>query len=560
MRGISSRGRLTGVALVVVSFAFLAATATATAAPKTVSGKLTKGGLTVIALDERGVAASKVAKKNGKFELEAPAKKVSLHLRAKDGTYAGPIVIDTAGKTKKKAILGVKAPVRLGKVKVRKGYAKLRRDLPRRKVDRTRKAKAKKGVPRGAGNFGRVGSSAAGPAGPGLDQDRDGIPNALDVDDDGDLVLDNLDAGPAAPAAVRAGSTPSPPGPTFNFDSQLSMGLSETVNANAAGFSPDAVETAVRTFGVLRVGILPSESPPELDCGVDDPLTPEPEGLVYCRPGGTGTLLPPGQAPPTAGQEFPECCDADGDGFGALPGEGGVPLAHGASPAEIATGDLPIELITSGGTEVKVPAAVPFVFSTTPAIVSYDDETGGPVPVVYPADPGDPGTPGAGFPVADSSQDSDDDVELTLELWRPQRTPIEGERCPPPDGPPCAPAQWIDIGGLSHSVWVFKIGTFPSTFIGQPCPPSALASSDPDLLPPSPEGTEPFAFIDLAADGPANPDNRLTYVLNLTQCLTSLGVGSQWTAGEEVTIDFRARAAAIPSPDSATQLVAFERQ
>ena len=558
MREISSRGRLSGVALAVVSFALL--TAPATAAPKKITGKLTKGGLTVIALDKRGEAASTVARKNGKFELKAPAKKVSLHLRAKDGTYAGPIVIGTAGKKKTKAILGVKAPARLGKVKVRKGYAKLRDDLPRRKVDRTRKAKAKKGVPRGAGNFGRVRSRPAGPAGPGLDQDRDGIPDTIDVDDDGDLALDNLDAGPAAPAAVRTGPAPPSPGSTFNFDSQLSMGLSDTVNVNAAAFSPQDIDAAVRAFGVLRVGILPSESPPELDCGVDDPQTPEPEGLVYCRPGGTGTLLPPGQAPPTAGQEFPECCDPDGDGFGALSGTGGLPLAHGATPAQIATGDLPIELITSGGAEIEVPAAVPFVFSTTPALALYDDETGGPLPVVYPADPGDPGTSDNGFPVGDSAQDADQDVELTLELWRPQRTPIEGELCPPPDGPACAPTQWIDIGGLSHSVWVLAIGTFPSTFVGQPCPPSTLASSDPDLLPPSPGGTEPFAFIDLAADGPAHPDNRLTYALNLTQCLTSLGVAGQWTAGEQVTLDFRARAAAIASPDSASQLVAFERQ
>jgi hypothetical protein len=559
MRGSSTRGRFVGVA-VGAAFALFLAVTPAAAAPTKITGKLTKAGLTVIALDKDGEAASKRAKSNGEFKLRAPAKKVTLHLRGRDGTYAGPVVIAKKGKSGKTAILGLKAPASLGKVQVRKGYANLRRKLPRKQVDRKRTARAKRGVPRGAGNFGRVRSRAAGPAGPGLDQDRDGIPDTLDVDDDGDLVLDNLDGRAAAPTTVRAGPSPSPPVPTFNFDSQLSMGLSETVNVNSAAFSPEDLDAAVRAFGVLRVGILPSESPPELDCGEDDPRTPQPEGLVYCRPGGTGTLLPPGHAPPTVGQEFPECCDPDGDGFGTLSGQGGVPLAHGATPAQIATGDLPIELITSGGAEVEVPAAVPFVFSTTPALVSYDDETGGPVPVVYPADPGAPGTPGNGFPVADSDQDADQDVELTLELWRPQRTPIEGERCPPPDGPVCAPTQWIDIGGLSHSVWVFTIGTFPSTFVGQPCPPSALASSDPELMPPSSEGAEPFAFIDLAADGPAHPDNRLTYTLNLTQCLASLGVDDQWTTGEEVSIDFRARAAAITSPDSATQLVAFERQ
>ncbi len=543
-----------------VACAFFLAATPATAAKK-ITGKLSQPGFTVLALDGDGEAASKPVKDNGKFKLRPPAKKVSLHLRAADGTYAGPIVIEKAGKRGKKAILGVDAGAELGKVKVRAGFAKLKQELEREDTDRTRKAKAKKGVPIGAGNFGRVAAAPTGPPGPGQDLDRDGIPGALDVDDDGDLVLDNLDARAAAPTAARAGPAPSAPGPTFNFDSQLSMGLSDTVNVNAAAFSPQDVDAAVRAFGVLRVGILPSESPPELDCGVDDPQTPQPEGLVYCRPGGTGTLLPPGQAPPTVGQEFPECCDPDGDGFGALSGQGGLPLAHGATPAQIATGDLPIELITSGGAEIEVPAAVPFVFSTTPALVSYDDETGGPVPVVYPADPGDPGTPDNGFPLGDSAQDADQDVELTLELWRPQRTPIEGELCPPPNGPPCAPTQWIDIGGLSHSAWVFVIGNFPGeTFVGQPCPPSALASSDPDLVLAPPGAAEPFAFTDLAADGPAHPDNRLTYTLNLTQCLASLGVGDQWTPGEQVSIDFRARAAAIPSPDSATQLVTFERE
>src|SRR5207247_2254940 len=157
-------------------------------------------GYTVIALAASGKATSVVAKR-GKFRLRPPAKRLTLQLRAKNGVYAGPIVVGRAKKGKR-AIVGVRAGAKLGKVTVkrRKGYARLKGKLPKRFLDAKRQARAKKGVPIGAGRFGRVRSRHAHGGAPG-DSDLDGIPDPLDVDDDGDLILDNLDHSPTGGGA-----------------------------------------------------------------------------------------------------------------------------------------------------------------------------------------------------------------------------------------------------------------------------------------------------------------------------------------------------------------------
>src|SRR5207247_8621868 len=107
-----------------------------------------------------------------------PADSVRLHLRAGDGRYAGPIVVGGGGK---RAIVGAKAGAKLGTIDVRRGYAKVSRRLPRRSLDASRSARAKHGVPIGAGVFGRVRSRPprrSGRTGLGQDLDLDGIPNA----------------------------------------------------------------------------------------------------------------------------------------------------------------------------------------------------------------------------------------------------------------------------------------------------------------------------------------------------------------------------------------------
>jgi len=174
----------------------------------------------VIALAANGRATSVEARLGG-FRLSPPARRVTLHLRAADGSYAGPVVV---GGTRRTAILGLRAGARLGRLRVRRGYARPTQPLRRRWIDAGRWARARKGVPIGARVFGRVRSLRPRGSVPG-DFDLDGIPEPLDVDDDGDLILDNIDRSSAAGAAQLA--------PEFSIGSGLGLGLTETDTAHA---------------------------------------------------------------------------------------------------------------------------------------------------------------------------------------------------------------------------------------------------------------------------------------------------------------------------------------
>jgi hypothetical protein len=501
----------------------------AAAKPAPIAGRLSKPGYTVLALAASGRTRSAVAT-HGRFRLRPPARRVTLQLRAPDGVYAGPIVVGRDGKL---AIVGVRAGAKLGRivVKARKGYAKPKRNVAAKWLDPKRAARARDGVPIGAGNFGRVRSRHA--RGPASDPDLDGIPNPLDVDDDGDLVLDDNDRSASAGAseAARASQLPVEP----HIFSILSLYLDQTVNANAASLTDQQIDAAFSSFGSLNVVVLPGDSN-ELDCGA----------LTYCSRGGTGRI-PAYQLPRSEWPRFPECCDPDGDGFGTLtptgpgvPGAplGGVAIAHGATTSQMGTGDVLIQRVTADGVETQFPYALDYVFATVPALVSYNDGQGSAATIQYPVPPPDPETGRGGalgtrenpIPVAAGP---DGNVVLKLTFWRPQRRPIAGETCLPPAGRPCSPSDWIDIGGLDYTAAVSDMGSA--------CPQSAFSSTDPSLTPPTVE-TSVFnsgrgGFVDLAADRPAKPTNTLTYTLDLTQCLVANGVS--FNPGEERGIDFQ---------------------
>lgn len=552
---------------VVALLAVLAATATASAAPKRITGKLSQSHLTVIALGESGAVRSDAAEQ-GKFRLRPPARRVTLHLRATDGTYAGPIVIDRT-RNGKRAIVGVKAGAKLGEVKVkrRQGYAKLSGGLPSKWVDLSREARARKGVPIGARVFGRVRSQPSGGGVPG-DPDRDGIPDPFDIDDDGDLLLDDFDF-PTAPSAIRAGVAQAG-SEILDVLTGLPLLIEGTANANA-GSTDAQIEAALPSTGRVLMEILPGDSP-ELDCGGTPNQSPPPlltGGLAYCSSGGTGTTFGAG-GPPSA---FPDCCDGDGDGFGTLTASPGSPpppavpfffLAHGATTGEIGTGDVLVERVTRDGVETQFATVLQFVFATVPALVSYSDETGPPVVVSYPVDapgpggsPGGPGTLGNEFPVGDGA-DPDSDIELTVTFWRPQRRPIEGELCAPPDDRLCEPDDWIDIGGLAYSTIISHLGVpTAGTTVQAPCPQSAFsAGPDQPLTPTAAMGANP-GFTDLTGDRPASPANTLTYTVNLSQCLASLG--TSWSSGEELSVDFTTNVTRPGAGAGAQQSMWFKR-
>lgn len=89
-----------GVLSLVALLALHAASATATAAPKRITGKLSKAGYSVIAVAASGEGEAVQA--TPRFKLRPPAKRVSLHLQTPDGVYAGPIVVGVKSGRKEK--------------------------------------------------------------------------------------------------------------------------------------------------------------------------------------------------------------------------------------------------------------------------------------------------------------------------------------------------------------------------------------------------------------------------------------------------------------------------
>ena len=247
-----SRTRIALIAACVLTLALIVP-AFVQAKPAKVSGELSARGYTVIALAASGRAKT-VRAARGKFKLRPPTKNVTLQLRAPDGTYAGPIVVAEA-EHGERAIVGIKAGAKLGRIEVNPadGYAELATRLPRKYINLERTSLAEQGTPLGAGNLGRVRVSTGGSA-PG-DGDLDGVPNAVDVDDDGDVILDRFDP-ESGTAAVRAPAAT----PVVRAISLLDLDLPEAVNANAPGLTEEQIEAALPSAGRLLLGSLGIET------------------------------------------------------------------------------------------------------------------------------------------------------------------------------------------------------------------------------------------------------------------------------------------------------------
>lgn len=514
------RGACVGASLLLVASA-------GAAGPKRITGKLSRGGYTVIALDSSGKASS-IRVRGRSFSIVPPASVVTLHLRGPTGRYAGPVVVGTKGRL---AVVGVRAGAKLGTVSVRAGYARVAKKLPKRFLDTRRVARANKGIPIGARVFGRVrvaGVSASAQA-PGLDADLDGIPNALDIDDDGDLLLDNFDRS----AALRYAQT----GDAVHLNSGLVLHMQDTANIHAGPLSAAEVDSVLATWGTLHLRINPGESV-ELDCG----------GLPYCSPGGTGrAAYSPGEP------EFPECCDSDADGFGTLTAPPGVfPgdffLRHGATTSEIRTGDVLIERVTTAGVESQFPATLQSVFATVPALAAYSDGQGNAATVSYPAAP--PGTPGGGglgthgngFPVTTGVGG---EVVVALTFWRPQRGPI------PPET-----AEWTDIGRLTYLASVGCVPELPGPqrCAEKACPQDAFTTTQTGWTPSTLPSYRGGGLSDPAPDASADPANTFTYSLNLSRCLTANGL--TWVPGQQYEFNLTG----TNESDFAQQKVFFKRQ
>lgn len=469
------------------------------AAATTVSGTV-KGAknYTVAAVSRDGTAQMRRLRASGAFRLtlgRAAARQATLALIARDGSYFGPVVLRSGPGRAHLALSGRGNP-RLGTVRLRRGYAKPVRPLPRRAVDMGRVSRTDAtGRPLGAGRLGLVqpptsagaadhagdgGQPDEGGAGqPGEDTDDDGLVGTFDIDDDGDGILDPSDPGGTA-SGIRG-----------ELISSLPVDLEDSLNANATGVTSGQIDALLRE----RLNLLLNFSTDQLrdrvsSVGVDC------MGVGWCR---TAEVIDHQR---NRSMGLWRDLDSNRDGLFDLPRGKGAPVFQisiwpRANTSQIAPGDTLQFVASTERGKVRVPAILPMHFTTVPAVKTWDDGSG-PQEISYPVPPGTPGT-------RDRTLQLSGD-KLTLTFWRPQRAAIPGAEA----------GAFTDMGRLYYGV----------DFESGGCAPEHYSNLSPNLevAPSSFDRDENMVLKDSADDAAVNPDRTLSFTVDLGACLRRAGV------------------------------------
>jgi hypothetical protein len=505
-----------------------------------VSGHFKAPGYTLAVVGYNGKT---VFSRSGSFRLRAPDSKVTMQLINRRGKYAGPVVF---GGSSSRAITGIKAGTNVGAIVVvaAKGYGHTAHKLAARSLDKTRWAYAKRGVPIGNGrNLGLVVSKGkGGGSGAGADTAHIGIPNEFNVAVPGTKVLKAL-APPARPkastkamiagatAATTAATALSPVSP---WASQLFLSIEETLNIDAGGITEAQIDATLQARLDLLLTNVPEGDLVELNCN----------GLSYCSPGGSGQAQMQGlpqTGPPQLSAfgyypvvPFPAASLDPATGFGELVGPAVPTGLLGAEPngshafnlnphatsANIGSGDVATEVVTTNGVTTQIPITLGFVFITVPALASYTDSAGNSGTITYPATSG-LGT--ANNPIK-LAAGTDGDVAVTFTVFRPQRKGVPGA------GEPA----YMDIGHLGYTIGYSDggpaggAGLHLVNTLGGTCSTASYSNPSPTLsLAGGYGGFGPVPgtswLIDAANDQPASPANTISFTVNLTKCLADGG-------------------------------------
>jgi hypothetical protein len=509
-----------------------------------VSGRIKGGrGYRVVLVQANGLARKAIiTTASGAFRLTTrKLAGATLSLVKADGSFFGPVVLKASPARDFCTIKG-RADLRLGTLTLKRGYALARR-APRGRYDIRAPyvVTARSGRPIGAGKAGRVRTGTpAGYQGAGGDLDRDGVVGAFDIDDNGNLILDNVDtsgrggkrplAGSTPPVASRGfaaalGAEPPPPapGPTpFHIVSNFRLpggggNQDARVNASIPGVADLDGLIAAYLPGTLLLFMpimdasmpAPDGTPAELDglgnsyflehqvAGVTYPLV-ERSANVWSAGTHTGALL-----------DLVASADRGGDAF----------VMPGALPAQIGSGDAFVEVARDG---TQYPGVVNFVFNTVPALASYRFGDAAPTAMVYDA---------AGVPANRSVLSVPPGAKtVTLTWWRPQRTAAPGEA-----------GTWIDMGGLSYDAPLLgpartrEGAELPGTH--EATGAYVSATSNGTSVPVSADGS---GIVDPARDAPADAGNTVSVTLSLEK------VFSDWASfgpGTTFELDLEARTA-----------------
>lgn len=472
----------------------------------------------VLVVDKGGASRVSSVKPNGSFSIIAKGGS-SLHLVTTAGRYAGPVV--AAKRTRAYSVTSGKKGS-LGAIAVKSGFATVKYGKSKNAF-RSRPSIAfdTETGPRGAGKFGLVLSpNAQGDVRVldesgriGDDLDRDGIPDLLDIDDDGDLRLDIVDEVFHAPTEFNAEIT-----------STLRLEMDDTLNLNIGSATDEQVDALIRDnlflLMLLQTNSNEAASRVDVDCGT----------LSYCSSTGTATIQM--DDPPVANGSPWSSYDPDNNGLPNLSiREDRMPeinLRPHASRAEIGTGDTIFFRISTSSGEHVLPAVLPFVFVTIPTLKEY-------------ASGNSTGT--ISYPVANNGQGTQSNPinlnaqSVALTLWKPQRQAIEGA-----EG-----SGYIDMGGLRYGVYLTAQGSSDVLT----CAGSDYTNLSSNMEPlTNVNGAQ--AIVDQSDDAPVDPNNTISFTLDIGGCLSRNSIDP---SGKMVMMDLVATSA---SQDQASQTIFFQ--
>ncbi|TMM01404.1 MAG: hypothetical protein E6G10_13385 [Actinobacteria bacterium] len=396
----------------------LLAAAPAHAAAPAVTGTVAgASGWTLVLLPASGQSSTVRLAANGAFRLPLGrgARGATLQLLKPSGRYFGPVVLGRAGRGRVFTALSGRAGA-LGRVKLGAGYATAK--APKPAVRRSGAAQADAhGKPLGAGRLGLVAvkgahprariAAAGGPAADaGADPDADGIPSALDADDDGNGKVDAVDGGSRSAGA--------------GLFSEVYTLMGNSLNANAAGVDAGAIDRFVHDYLVLNFFLDGHQANGAKLNSVDVDCL----GLAYCRAGaGTGIVSSSNNSLADRVGTPWTSIDADGDKLPDVPLVPGVMHGQDAwamairpnvTTADIAPGDtFQVHFRTDRG-DVVEPTALTLYFVTTPAVATAQGQK-----ISYPATDATLGNR--------SNPIMLDGDKVDLSFWRPQRAALPGE-------------------------------------------------------------------------------------------------------------------------------------
>ncbi len=478
----------------------------------------------IVAVNKNGSASVATVAASGKFSVKVK-KGTTLQLVDSTGRYKGPIV--SAKGSQAYATLSGKGG-NIGSFKLKTGFA-----VGKYNTKTTPFFSAKPKIafnsstgPRGANKFGFVQVQAskraarkvktqAAQAQEGQDSDSDGLPDLLDIDDDGDLKLDIVDEVEHTDSEFQGETT-----------STLRLDLVDSLNVNAGSISDTLIDQLISEHLILSIGIrnngTKTISAVNVDC----------QALSYCAAeDGSATIRMDNG--PLAEDALWTGYDPDADGLPNLQivddfVDATIRVRPHASPDELRTGDtILMSVKNTDNSTVSVPAIIPFVFLTGPALKEFTNN-GSTTSISYPVSAGAAGTSSSNaFALTNGS--------VALTFWKPQRKNIEGAES---EG-------YYDLGGLSYGVSL-SVGSGVYT-----CNADEYSGLSSTLTKRTEAVLGTSALRDSALDSVASASNTLSYTIDMATCLSRQGVS---TSGAVVTM---ALEAVSDVQDSTSQFIVF---